>query len=435
MRIAILGAGGAGLASAFVLQHDHDVTVYEREAELGGHARSLPVSVGDRVVFAETGFKFFFDPGYPSLHALLRLVEVHPVKVPTTITLTREGRKTLTLPPRGLRGAWGLATSPTSLHELYWLQRLLFSAKAVVLSEHWGMTLREHCDAIGMPRAVQDALILPMIAANWGAPLARMPVFPAYSVLKVLWRENLFDPHLYEIPGGISAYIQAVTRQLTRVTILTDCAAVALHRVGLEWQVVDAHGEARTFDHIVLAGSSREALQLVDGVSDAMSLAGVLRQFSHFDTIIAVHRDSSFMPGDRRDWSLLNVFIEHEDTWQTEWTGWRSDDRVFRTWLPRDGRQPKDPLLVRSFHHLIVTPDNRRLQKELEALQGTSGLSCVGMYTTDVDNHESVLRSARALGHRLAPASPTLAAWEQEITRGISTSRRIPSDTGPGSST
>jgi predicted NAD/FAD-binding protein len=417
MRIAILGAGGAGLASAFVLQHDHEVTVYEREPEIGGHARSVPVPVGDRVVYAETGFKFFFDPIYPSLLGLLRLIGVRPVKHLASSSITRGADAPMVLPPRSARGVLRLASSPSTVRELYWLRRMLQSAETLVSAEDWRLTLREHLDEIEMPRAVQENLVLPMLAAHWGAPARQMPCFPAYSVLKVLRREDLDRPHLYEIEEGVSTYIRAVARRLTRAKLWTDRGVVSVRRVGAEWHVADARGESHAYDHVVLAGSSRDALELVGGLAEAAPLAEVLGRFKHFDTTIAVHRDPSFMPPRRENWALINVFLERGDTWQTEWSGWRTSDNVFRTWLPRDGRMPSDPLLVRKYHHLVVTPENRHLQARLATLQGWNGLSCVGMYTTDVDNHESALRSALALGRRLAPGSPDLAAWEREIAR------------------
>ena len=44
MRIAVIGSGIAGLSAAWLLKSRHDVTLYEQEARLGGHANTLTVS-------------------------------------------------------------------------------------------------------------------------------------------------------------------------------------------------------------------------------------------------------------------------------------------------------------------------------------------------------------------------------------------------------
>ena len=84
----------------------------------------------------------------------------------------------------------------------------------------------------------------------------------------------------------------------------------------------------------------------------------------------------------------------------------RSD--VIRTWLPR-GRALPSPLYGRrSFHHLLMSPENAFLQRRIAALQGAAGLWVTGMYAVDVDNHESALLSAVVPAQALAPGARNL---------------------------
>ena len=59
MKVAVIGAGVAGLGAAWLLSREHEVVIYERESRFGGHActvdapgpglgsgRSQPVDVG-----------------------------------------------------------------------------------------------------------------------------------------------------------------------------------------------------------------------------------------------------------------------------------------------------------------------------------------------------------------------------------------------------
>ena len=55
-RIAVVGAGVSGLTAAYVLQRAADVTLYEAEDRLGGHAHTHDVEVGDRIVGVDSGF-------------------------------------------------------------------------------------------------------------------------------------------------------------------------------------------------------------------------------------------------------------------------------------------------------------------------------------------------------------------------------------------
>src|SRR5690349_8435575 len=71
MRIAIIGAGISGLTTAYRLQDRHQVTLFEAEDRLGGHA--LTIEVGDEVErhALDVGFMVFNDRTYPNFVRLL----------------------------------------------------------------------------------------------------------------------------------------------------------------------------------------------------------------------------------------------------------------------------------------------------------------------------------------------------------------------------
>ena len=67
-RVAVVGAGVAGLTAAYVLQREYDVTLYEAEPRLGGHAHTHDVVTPDgRVVPIDSGFIVHNLRTYPNL--------------------------------------------------------------------------------------------------------------------------------------------------------------------------------------------------------------------------------------------------------------------------------------------------------------------------------------------------------------------------------
>jgi uncharacterized protein len=56
-QVAVIGAGVAGLTAAYLLQRAFDVTLYEAQQRLGGHAHTHDIPVADgRVLGLDTGF-------------------------------------------------------------------------------------------------------------------------------------------------------------------------------------------------------------------------------------------------------------------------------------------------------------------------------------------------------------------------------------------
>src|ERR1700681_1007780 len=70
MKIAVIGAGVAGLGAAWLLSRQHDVVVYEREGRFGGHSCTVdaPTAAGRQPV--DVGFIVFNQSNYPNLVAL-----------------------------------------------------------------------------------------------------------------------------------------------------------------------------------------------------------------------------------------------------------------------------------------------------------------------------------------------------------------------------
>ena len=70
-RIAIVGTGISGLTSAYLLNRQHDITVFEANDYIGGHTATKDVSVNGEQFAIDTGFIVFNDWTYPNFIKLL----------------------------------------------------------------------------------------------------------------------------------------------------------------------------------------------------------------------------------------------------------------------------------------------------------------------------------------------------------------------------
>ncbi len=67
MRVAVVGAGISGLAAAYALRNDHQVTLYEAERRLGGHTHTVDVTLDGITYPVDTGFLVYNERTYPQL--------------------------------------------------------------------------------------------------------------------------------------------------------------------------------------------------------------------------------------------------------------------------------------------------------------------------------------------------------------------------------
>lgn len=290
------------------------------------------------------------------------------------------------------------------------------SADQVLRAHDFSLTLREYLQRHRYPQSFGPEFIYPFLSASWGAPIEEMPNFPILSLLKDMRRSPGRKAGTYEIDGGMSRYMQAFGQKLTRTTLRLGVGVRRIHEND-GFVVEDAQGQSGHFDRLILATSARDAAKLLLDVPSAAPLVAVVRCFRHFETEIVIHGDPSFMPPRRQDWAMVNLFHEGDHAWMTDWSGWRNQLPVFRTWMPPRRSQPTPLYCRRTFYHLLMTPENETLQRRIAALQGRSGIFLVGMYTTDTDNHESALLSALVPAHALSPHSPALHRLIREVRK------------------
>src|SRR6186713_3470294 len=86
--VAVVGSGVSGLTAAYLLNRTHDVTLYEAQDRLGGHAHTHDVSASDGSKHAvDSGFIVHNNRTYPWLRRLfdeLR-VEVRPTEMSMSV--------------------------------------------------------------------------------------------------------------------------------------------------------------------------------------------------------------------------------------------------------------------------------------------------------------------------------------------------------------
>jgi predicted NAD/FAD-binding protein len=412
MNIGIIGAGAAGLVSAWLLQQRHRVTVFESQNRLGGHAHTVDVNIDGATVPIDAGFDFFTPKLWPTFFRLLKILGVPLHRYPgTTVLHTKDRRSVYLMPAVRDGGVCWPVLKPDSLSQLLQFQHALRCAVPLIESGDTSITIERFTEDLKLSRHFKDEFFYPLLFAIWCAGEDDFRSFAAYNALKYYVRceAGKFSQFYFtEVVGGTRVYIDALARMLTKVKIRMSTHIQRISTAGKRFRVEADGGHADEFDHLVIATNARQAVHLVSELESAESLRRELDKFEYFKGTIAVHGDRRLMPASEKHWSVFNIQNDEGRSALTVWKKWKSKTPLFKSWVNYEPRLPEPLYALETYEHPKVTPRYFEAQRSLARLQGQRNLWLAGLYTHDIDSHESAVLSAVKLAQQLDPQSANL---------------------------
>ncbi|MBK8491747.1 MAG: FAD-dependent oxidoreductase [Saprospirales bacterium] len=412
MKIGIIGAGVAGLTTAWMLSEEHDVTLIEKQHRLGGHANTVEVEhMGERVSI-DAGAEFFSEKAFPHFHRLLSILDVPTNSYPMSATLYSTDHRHVTMMPPVKNGriVWSML-GPRQISNLLQFQKVLKRARPLMDARDTSTTIDEYLRSLDLGKNFLENFMYPFLQSGWCIELEDYKQFIAYDVLQFAYNHQpagLRSVKWSEVVGGMSAYVRELEKQLAAVQIEKGSGVSAITLEGENYQVQLASGKKLAFDQLVLATNAKDARNLLGYLPWAEPVRNILGGVDYFKTIIAVHADPGLMPANQKYWSVVNMRYDGKQAHTTIWKSWKSANPLFRSWVTYERRLPNHLFSTVEYDH---PKTNRRYFQAQEALakeQGKRGLWFAGMHTHDVETHESAIISAIKIARELAPASIAL---------------------------
>lgn len=417
-KIAIIGGGGSGLVSAWLLEQYHDVTLYEASDKLGGHADSIDVIVDGVPVTVDAGAEFFNEEYYPHFLKLLRFYEV-PLRKFTLVTTfyKTDGSDEIILPPfYGNTVEWKSLT-PRNIARSVQMKLVIDKGRHLVEAGPVDLILSQFLKTITLKKSFKNDFFYPMLASAWGASIPESHNFLAYNALKYLVAGyDAKNYQWYEVNGGMRAYIETVRDGLQHAQIKLNAKVQSMGISNGRYTLLTKDGSYAEYDHIIFATNAETASAILKTLPDTAAIGQLLSKVNYYNTKIAIHSDARFMPEDKEDWRVINIRYNGKNSAMTMYKKWRSKTPIFKTWLTFDVRAPKDkgsPMPgnlygIINYRHIAIDQAYFNVRKQIDQIQGNNNLWYAGTWTYVDDSHESAITSAVNIAKRLAPKSDRL---------------------------
>jgi predicted NAD/FAD-binding protein len=311
MRIAVVGSGIAGLASAWLLAREHEVTLFEANDYLGGHTHTHDVEIGGRRHAVDTGFIVYNQPHYPLLAKLFDELAVTSQQTTMSFAVKNE-RSGLEYNATDLTGLFCQRrnlVSPRFWRMLRDIRRFYREAPALLDGADAGPTLGEYLAANNYSVAFADDHLIPMACALWSSPSAQILAFPAKYLVQFMANHRMLQvagrPQWRVVKGGSQTYVRAL-RARWRVRERIGCAATRITR-DADAVTIDSAAGREQYDQAVLACHGDQALALLGDASE--NEQAILGAMGYQENDVALHTDAGQLPRRRRAWAAWNALI------------------------------------------------------------------------------------------------------------------------------
>ncbi len=436
MRIAVVGSGVSGLVAARELLGSHDVTVFEADARIGGHANTVDVVVDGVTHAVDTGFIVYNERNYPGFCSILTSLGVatQPTQMSFSVSDARSGLEYRGSGVNTIFAQRRNLASPSFLRLIAEIARFHRAAlRLVVHEDRWtGM------DRISPPREASELgqgvqapeesiaafvhrgrystrfveqFLVPFGSAIWSADPSTFLRFPMRSYARFMHNHGLLglgQRTLWRtVTGGSRTYVTALAAPFAdRVRLGTRVHKVTTEVIGAtpSVELLTDDGPER-FDRVVLATHSDQALELLaDADATVRSVLGAIR---YQPNVATLHTDASLLPRSPRARASWNYRIEPDSRratvtyWMNELQSIDSSTSILLTLNRPQDIDPRRVLAQFEYQHPVFDAAAIRAQRRRSEIQGVRGVHFAGAYWGygfHEDGVQSALEVARAIG-------------------------------------
>lgn len=319
-RIAVVGSGVAGLTAAYILQREADVTLYEADSRLGGHAHTHElVDDSGHQVNVDTGFIVHNERTYPNLLRLFSELGVATQESEMSMSIRCGG---CGLEYAGARGLAGLFPGPSNLvnpRYLYLLTEVSrFHRRARDERERGGdETMAAFLTRGRFSRYFRNHFVTPLISAVWSCSPEHALQYPAAYLFEFLDNHGMLSvtgsPTWRTVVGGSGSYVELAAKHLSAVLTSTPVRSITRSIVGADGatrpgvSVRDEADQVDEFDGVVLATHPAQALALLAEPTDSELAVLSAIQYSVNPTVL--HHDTGVLPRRARAQASWNYFL------------------------------------------------------------------------------------------------------------------------------
>lgn len=440
-RIAIIGAGAAGMSAAWHLHEcGFEVKVFERNGRIGGDVQTIDVMIGGEKRWVDLGVNDFNAKTYRQLATMFDKLGVKYRRLQDTeCFFTLDGSITYTSD-----GKWGTAPPEAIRRDAARFRR---DAPEVLSNPAYRHALvkeyvRDQCYS---EEFIQYNLY-PRIKGMYFSDREDIGSTPLWPIMRYYCLQeglNQDGPprveRMYFVDGSAEWMAKLYVAAKAKFPVVLN--ADASIRAGASGVTVYTKGHIERFDKVVLTQQAWDALRCIkDGLTE--ELASFLGSFDYCDDEVVVHNYHGVLPPQISAWRTYNIVIPTEPTTSGPYVityavnrhqNDASNPRYLRFGTPHFFatvnppvpipeaqvlKQPDGTPAKALFRHAVYNLKAVRAQERRSDLQGVNNIYVTGGYARGVGLHEECWIDGMELAAQIHQQLASSPAWQESAWDG-----------------
>ncbi|KAH8959005.1 hypothetical protein BDL97_06G058100 [Sphagnum fallax] len=409
MKVAVVGAGVAGLVAAHTLVvAGVDVVLYEKENTVGGHIGGAATGcVHHEGNDVDVGFTIFNPVMYPDpLIEYFEKAGLEMKKFNSSMSFSvssNTGNKGCEWSSNNLAGLF--AQKQNLVNPFFsqmnrelarfkddvvrYLEKLQKKDDSCVQENE---TLGDFLNSHKYSQKFQECYVIPTCASIWPYPSEIILGFSAASILTFYWNNHLLqvfgDSQCLTVKDHSKTFIAKMVADLEAAAgshILTKSGVTHISTTSEGVQVKDDKGGVEIFDKCIVSTRAPKALQMLGEEDSTAEERRILGAFKYSTSYTYLHQDvEELMPKNATAWAARNFLVNSEGhVYMTYWLNHLQN--LGSTGLPylvtmNPPKEPKHIVDKWQTSHLIPSLATATAAKQLEGIQGKQGIWFCGAY-------------------------------------------------------
>ena len=316
MKIAIIGSGISGLTASYLLNKQHEITLFEKNQYIGGHTHTHDISIGEQTFSVDSGFIVYNEKTYPNFIKLLDILNVERQKTTMGFSIKSEV-KNLEYAGNSLKSVFAQKRNyfrPSFLQMLIDIIRFNKKAKAEIsLSPE--ITLGQYLEQNAYSQSFINHYIIPMGAAIWSTTAKLMMNMPALFFIRFFDNHGLLQikdrSGWWVIKDGSKEYVKKIIGTFKERIRMESEVKTIKRSAGKIFISHTSNGEEEIFDAVVIGTHSNQALKLLaDPTKKEQTILGAI---PYQTNSALLHTDTSILPKRKLAWASWNYYLDQDE--------------------------------------------------------------------------------------------------------------------------